>query len=226
MDNKTALEKIKKCLALSKSANEHEAAQALKQAQALMKKYELCEHDVELSNITEASSEREVARSLSTWQWGVGHLVADVFGCGFYKEGKVVRFYGLGNRAELAAYAFDVVYRQIATARRKFMREKGAGWSKNNRAYLADKYCEGWLCGARDVVQDFAMPENETALMKTYKDSLNTRTVKGRSNSAHSHSAEAAGDTAMLMGCHDGKDVQIHHAMNGADGVKRLGNGL
>lgn len=38
MDNKTALEKIKKCLALSKSANEHEATQALKQAQALMQR--------------------------------------------------------------------------------------------------------------------------------------------------------------------------------------------
>jgi hypothetical protein len=34
MDKKTALAKIKKCLALAKSANEHEAAQALKQAQA------------------------------------------------------------------------------------------------------------------------------------------------------------------------------------------------
>ena len=222
MDNKTVLEKIKKCLALSQSANEHEAAQALKQAQALMRKYELSEHDVELSKVTEAGAERRVARSLSTWQWGVGHLVADVFGCYFYKEGKVVRFYGLGNRAELAAYAFDVVYRQIATARRKFMREEGAGWSKNNRAYLADKYCEGWLVGAKDVVQDFAMPEKETALMETYKDSLNTRTVKGRSNHAHSCAASAAGDTAMLMGCHDGKDVQIHHAMNGADGVKRI----
>ena len=144
MDNKTVLEKIKKCLALSQSANEHEAAQALKQAQALMRKYELSEHDVELSKVTEAGAERRVARSLSTWQWGVGYLVADVFGCYFYKEGKVVRFYGLGNRAELAAYAFDV----------------------------------------------------------------------------------AAGDAAMMIGCHDGKDIQLHHAMNGADGVKQLGNGL
>ena len=38
MDKQAVLEKIKQCLALSKSANEHEAAQAMKQAQALMKK--------------------------------------------------------------------------------------------------------------------------------------------------------------------------------------------
>ena len=39
MDKEKALDKIKKCLALSRSANEHEAAQALKHAQALMDKY-------------------------------------------------------------------------------------------------------------------------------------------------------------------------------------------
>ena len=39
MDKNKAIEKIKKCLALGKSANEHEAAQALKQAQALMREY-------------------------------------------------------------------------------------------------------------------------------------------------------------------------------------------
>nr|DAR80709.1 MAG TPA: Protein of unknown function (DUF2786) [Caudoviricetes sp.] len=225
MDNKTALEKIKKCLALSQSANEHEAAQALKQVQALMRKYELSEHDVELSKVTEAGSERKVARSLSNWQWGVGHLVADVFGCYFYKEGKVIRFYGLGNRAELAAYAFDVVYRQISTARRKFLREKVTNLFKSVRSYLADRYCEGWLCGAKDIVQDFAMPEKETALMKTYMDSLNTRTVKGRGNRVSGYLDEAS-DAAMIIGSRDGKDIQLHHAMNGADGVKRIEGGL
>ena len=41
MNKQKALEKIKKCLALSKSANEHEAAQALKQAQALMRLHQI-----------------------------------------------------------------------------------------------------------------------------------------------------------------------------------------
>ena len=41
MDKETALTKIKKCLALSKSVNEHEAAIALKQAQRLMQEYSL-----------------------------------------------------------------------------------------------------------------------------------------------------------------------------------------
>lgn len=221
MDNKTALEKIKKCLALSKSANEHEAAQALKQAQALMRKYELVEHDIELSNIAEAGAEREVARKLANWQWGVARLVANVFGCGFYKKGKVIRFYGLSNRAELAAYAFDVVYRQIATARRKFLREESSGYPKSHRYYLANRYCEGWLRGAKDVVWDFAITEKETVLMKEYEDGLELKTVKRRVVCADGWLGEA-GDAAAAQGWGDGKDIQLHHAMNGADGVKRL----
>ena len=53
MDKQKVLEKIKKCLALGESANEHEAAQAIRQAQILMKKYGISENDVELSGISE-----------------------------------------------------------------------------------------------------------------------------------------------------------------------------
>ena len=53
MNKEKILDKIKKCLALSKSANEHEAAQALKQAQALMEKYEVNAVDIALSEVSE-----------------------------------------------------------------------------------------------------------------------------------------------------------------------------
>lgn len=49
MNKSQAIEKIKKCLRLSKSANEHEAAQALKQAQILMQKFGITDIDVHLS---------------------------------------------------------------------------------------------------------------------------------------------------------------------------------
>ena len=56
MDKERILEKIKKCLALSKSANEHEAAQALKQAQALMREYGITDIEVELSAVKETGA--------------------------------------------------------------------------------------------------------------------------------------------------------------------------
>lgn len=65
MDKEKVLDKIKKCLALGKSANEHEAAQALKQAQALMPKYEISDADVALSDIGEQSGGRKMAFKLA-----------------------------------------------------------------------------------------------------------------------------------------------------------------
>ena len=76
MDKQAILEKIKKCLALSKSANEHEAAQAMKQAQALMKKYEVDAVDVALSEVSEKellrSEERRVGKECRS-RWSPYH---------------------------------------------------------------------------------------------------------------------------------------------------------
>lgn len=65
MDKQTALAKIKKCLALSKSANEHEAAQALKHAQFLMSEFGLTELDVSLAEV----SEERIKATLTVPQW-------------------------------------------------------------------------------------------------------------------------------------------------------------
>ena len=52
MNKKDVIEKIKKCLALSKSANQHEAATALRQAQSLMEKYNIDADDSELLGLS------------------------------------------------------------------------------------------------------------------------------------------------------------------------------
>lgn len=122
MNKEKILDKIKKCLALSKSANEHNAAQALKQAQALMEKYEVNAVDIALSEVSEQGADRRMAFKLANWQWGVANMLADIFGCQSYQRGKTMMFYGIGNRAEISAYAFDVVYRQISADRRKFLK--------------------------------------------------------------------------------------------------------
>ena len=51
MDRKKALEKIKKCLRLATSANPHEAAAAMRQAQALMKEHGVGQADVDMSGV-------------------------------------------------------------------------------------------------------------------------------------------------------------------------------
>ena len=79
MDRQTALAKIKKCLELSKSANEHEAAQALKHAQHLMSKFGLTELDVSLAEVSEQYG--KAPKSAPSWHWRLVHLCGSAFGC-------------------------------------------------------------------------------------------------------------------------------------------------
>lgn len=224
MDKDKALEKIKKCLALSQSANEHEAAQALKQAQALMAKHGLTDIEVSMADVDERSGARRMANKLPGWQWGVAQLVARALGCQHYKRDKSMMFYGLGNRAEIAAYAFDVLFRQVNDARRRFLKTCRARNPKN-RTYLADKFCDGWVRGAFDVVMDFAMPEKEQKIMEAYKNHrhgkiklTNKRCVGGVSAVVWNAGADAA-----MQGLGEGRKAQLHQAMGGENDFERLG---
>nr|DAO40741.1 MAG TPA: Protein of unknown function (DUF2786) [Caudoviricetes sp.] len=224
MDKQAVLEKIKKCLALSKSANEHEAAQAMKQAQALMKKYEVDAVDVALSEVSEKGCDRQMAFKLASWQWEVAKMVADIFGCESYKRGKTMMFYGLGNRAEIAAYTFDVVYRQISVARREFLKACQAR-KPANRTYLADQFCEGWLAGAWNKVKKFEMSDEEKTVMDGYTEKEHKGMPIAATRDAKSSELEGTSVAleALMLGNEAGKKVQLHHAMNGKEGIKQIG---
>ena len=224
MDKQAVLEKIKKCLALSKSANEHEAAQAMKQAQALMKKYEVDAVDVVLSEVSEQKVDRKMAIKLANWQWSVANMIADVFGCQSYQLGDTMMFYGIGNRAEISAYAFDVVYRQISAGRRKFLKTCRAR-KPANRTYLADQFCEGWLAGAWNKVKKFEMSDEEKTVMDGYTEKEHKGMPIAATRDAKSSKLEGTSVAleALMLGNEAGKKVQLHHAMNGKEGVKQIG---
>ena len=224
MNKEKVLDKIKKCLALSKSANEYEAAQALRQAQALMEKYEVNAVDIALSEVSEQKVDRKMAFKLANWQWRVANMIADVFGCQSYQRGETMVFYGIGNRAEISAYAFDVVYRQISADRRKFLKTCRAR-KPAHRTYLADQFCDGWIMGAWEKVRKFEMSDEEKAIMDGYKKKEHPDMTEARTRDAKSSILQ--GSTmeyeALAQGMESGKQVQLHHAMNGTDGVKQIG---
>lgn len=74
-----AIRKIKHCLALSQSSNENEAATAMRQAQALMREYQLTETDVKLSDVGEVESSMSRAERRPLWDRQLSVLVVSVF---------------------------------------------------------------------------------------------------------------------------------------------------
>lgn len=82
-DMQTIIDKISKCLALSKSANEHEAAVALKQAQTLMQKYKISEKQILISDIKERIIQTKTQRTKDI-ERRLKVMIANVFECGSY----------------------------------------------------------------------------------------------------------------------------------------------
>ncbi len=78
MNREEAILKIKKCLALAKSANENEAAIALRQAQALMREFQI---DPDLLDIVEASCESKATKVPQAWESSLVMTIARAMQC-------------------------------------------------------------------------------------------------------------------------------------------------
>jgi hypothetical protein len=152
-----AIRKIKHCLALAQSANENEAATALRQAQALMREYRLTEMDVKLSDVGEVESQFSRAERLPTWERNLSGAVAHVFGCtSLYgrqyckeKDRIIARvsFVGVTHAQHIAMYAFEALLTKLKFARKQYVAAVRAGVHRS--AYSAetagDHFALAWV---------------------------------------------------------------------------------
>lgn len=151
------IRKIKRCLALSKSSNEHEAATAMRQAQALMREYRLTELDVRLSDVDEVHSDKSRANRRPTWDRHLSGIVARVFGCRplSYRHwcdasGRMVEralFVGVTPAPQIAIYAYEALLAKLTQARREYVTQVRTG--KRRSAYspetAGDHFAIAWV---------------------------------------------------------------------------------
>lgn len=180
MNRDDALKKIKKCLALGRSAEPHEAAAAMRQAQKLMDEYRVSERELQLVDAREA---RAPARSpaINAWENMLVALVCDAFGCehfsqatsryneaGNWERKRTHVFVGLDATPEVAAYAFDVLARQCAKARLAHIGKQPRNCKPITKTARGDAFAKGWVYGASEKVHAFSQPEETKALLLTY----------------------------------------------------------
>jgi len=134
MNRDQALAKIKKCMALGRSANPHEAAAAMRQAQKLMAEHGLSDTDVELSDVSETTC--AAALNAPDWEVFLANVVAQAFGCDVLwtatrkwighkpRRQMAVLFIGVGSHPEIAGYAWQVLDRQCARQRLDHIRQQ------------------------------------------------------------------------------------------------------
>jgi hypothetical protein len=152
-----AIRKIKHCLALAQSANENEAATALRQAQALMREYRLTEIDLKLSDVGEVESALFRAKRRPVWDQQLSIAVADAFSCTTLRrrtwssaKGQVIEcatFVGVSPAQNIALYAYEALHTKLTQARKAYCSavRSGVHRSQYSAETSGDHFALAWV---------------------------------------------------------------------------------
>ncbi len=143
------LAKIRKCMGLAKSGNEHEAATALRQAQRLMALHQVSHAEMLAAGVGEATASSGAVARPAAWESYLAGYIARVFCCKLifvqgWEKSKWA-FIGLPPANAVAAYSFEVLYRQARKARKEYMTTTLRRYKKSNKVRRADLYSSGWV---------------------------------------------------------------------------------
>jgi hypothetical protein len=179
MDRETALRKVLRCLRLAASSNPHEAAAALRQARALMDQYGLTEADAYASEIHEADAPTRCRGAVPTQSlMFLISVVEDGFRCGvvirrekgWRGEGRTtVHFYGAGSDAEVAAYAFTVLRRQLEADKAKHTQRIR---KRSNKETRGEEFAIGWISAVSRLFPKAELSDERKAAIDSKKQSL------------------------------------------------------
>ncbi|WCT72047.1 DUF2786 domain-containing protein [Sphingomonas naphthae] len=220
MTKAEVITKIRKCLALSRSANEHEAAAALAKAAELARLHGV---DLDLIEVGEASARASRTRRPAGWQTLLADAVCAAIGVTrFLDSVGDYRFVGRGALPEIASYAFTILYRRLKAERARYLdqhlRRVKTAYRKRVRA---DAFCAGWAAVVRQSIKSLAPTAETDDLIGRYL----AEQHPGLINVAARPSAGARRiDDDYFRGVSAGRDVNIARGVGGTpDGPVRIG---
>lgn len=226
IDKKRIIDKITRCLALSKSSNENEAATALRQAHALMQKHGISITDIKLADIKQKHSQYRVARRPTVYLTTLSTMIAQIFGCEVYiaNVGNIGKycFVGLEMHTEIASYAYDVLYRQLKQARLHYMKtELNRVRLTKNKIARADAFCLGWVNTVHSLIKKLVPLQTDKQLIERFmRQELSLVTVNALDRNKNNNAKSATND--YFNGKLAGKNAQLHHAMYGNPAKSKL----
>jgi hypothetical protein len=223
MTRDQALIKIKKCLALAKSQNPHEAAAAMRQAQKLMAEHNLDEQEISLADIAESTvAARSQGNNL--WECALVNAVAAAFACRIFgkyfwsstdargiTKKRVWVFIGVGASAEVASYAYEVLSRQCTKARLEHVRKQPKTCKPITRTARGDQFALGWAFGVQEMLDKFANSERNQTLLERYMDKVHPalKTVEARDRSI----GRNVRDDDIHLGVKSGRSAQLQRGV-------------
>lgn len=181
MNRADALKKIRKCLAVAGSNSPEEAANALRQAQKLMGEHGISEGDLALSEVGEVSV-KSACNGVSSWELMLAEVVAECFGCrllagrrllvgagGRLRRQTSYIFIGAQGAESIAGYAFEVLSRQCAQARRDYIDRQSKNCKRSTKTGRGDEFAKGWVTGVAVKVAHFSGTREKAHLLLQYE---------------------------------------------------------
>lgn len=228
MNREDAIKKIKKCLALAASPNPHEAAAAMRHAQALMRDHGLSETDLSLADVGEhkAAARHNVA---VPWEVELADLVANAFGCSYFcgtvallsgrrgiKRKLHYVFVGVGAAPEVASYTFDVLARQCSKSRAAHVAKQPKACKPVTKTARGDEFARGWVYGVQDLVGRFANSERNAALIEQYMAQKHPAMSEGKVKDRTKGRNVSHNDT--MQGVRAGRSAQLERGVSASSG--------
>lgn len=218
------MDKIKKCLKLSASSNEHEAAAALRQAQALMEKHDIDHADMLAYEAGEKSVKANSNRKPTNWEAALGNQVADTFGCrliftpiSFFTTAGTWKFIGVDSAQEIAGYTFEVLLRQCKRARAAHIDTVLRRCKTATKTRRADLFCEGWVFSVAGKITAFVGDERQKAAIDAFVEKKYPALCDGKvrdRNGDRKLSDREYDDFA--KGSASGKNAELNRGVDGA----------
>lgn len=171
------IRKIKRCLALSASSNETEAATAMRQAQALMREYRLTELDVQLSDVGEVESKQYRVTRRPTWDRQLSAIVATAFGVRpldvkhwSKAAGRIVaraQFVGVTPAPQIAMYTYEALLAKLTAARREYVTQVKTGRRRScySPETAGNHFALAWVSAVYGKIRDLVPRGEEDAAL-------------------------------------------------------------
>jgi hypothetical protein len=207
------LARIRKCFALGKSSNEHEAAAAMGKARELMDAHGITHEDVALSEISMESVKGNCAQRAPLWEVALCQTVQHALGVSVIIGADGERNYiGPGAAPTVAVYAFAVLFRKLKAQRAEYTRTRLKRCSLARKRQRADVFCEAWATAVYSQVKKLMprQPLDERVqqwIERRYGGALTTTTHRAASTKGRDVSSD------YWAGHERGREVELHGAV-------------
>ena len=215
----SVIRKVTRCMELSKSSNEHEAALALKQMQALMQKHGVSAAHILAADVNEIKEFIGVKKTPASWVLGLHTVIAQAMDCKSIVvsnrvKGVALSFIGVGATAEIANYAFVVMFKKLKKARAEFIKTNLKRYKTANKTKLADAYCDGWVSNVYAKGKNLNPNEEVAEKIKAYTETKikNYDPSKKASGRERYKRSDQKAMAAAWVGKNDSTDVQLFAA--------------